>query len=279
MKTFYSIAAILAFSLGVFSFANSDTKNRKVASDITPSVQLPANYALAWQDDFSSQQVDKSKWSILTGQRDNAMRTTDAVTTVPGFLKITTYTENKTHYTGYLSTQNIFETTYGFFESKIRFHGAPGTWCAFWLQTPTIGNPMKNPAKAGVEIDIVEHRAINKRNQNISNFASINLHWDGYKKEHQHIGSAAAGPKNNSIDGNWHTYAVLWTDKEYKFYLDGKQVWQTAYPISKRSQFIYLTCEIRNHDWAGLIPTEGYLDRAHSKTGMDVQWVRVWKTK
>ena len=106
----------------------------------------------------------------------------------------------------------------------------------------------------------------------------MNLHWDGYTKDHKRIGSSE---KPNwlspSLQNNWHTYAVLWTPTQYTFYLDDVAEWSTTTPISQVPEHVRLTCEVRDHSWAGVIPKEGYGPLGKSKTGMDVDWVRVWQ--
>ncbi len=74
-------------------------------------------------------------------------------------MSITTYTEGGKHHTGFITTKGKHEPTFGYFEARIRFRSTPGEWGAFWMQTPTMGKPLGDVAKAGTEIDIVEHRA------------------------------------------------------------------------------------------------------------------------
>ncbi len=139
----------------------------------------PADYKLAWQDNFDGTQLDLTKWNIDTKTRDQAIQVPEASIVKNGMLTLKVFTENNLHYTSFLTTRDRYETAFGYYEAKIKFRSAPGEWCAFWLQTKTIGNPLNNPEKAGVEIDIVEHRLVNAKMQDISNYAGINLHWDG----------------------------------------------------------------------------------------------------
>ena len=65
-------------------------------------------------------------------------------------------------------------------------------------------------------------------------------------------------------------------------FVDGHEVishMAPATPVSQRNEFIYLSCEVEDKDWAGRVPATGYGDLEHSHTGMDVAWVRVWKSK
>src|SRR6185437_14207310 len=103
------------------------------------------------------------------------------------------------------------QRTYGFFEAKINFDDSPGEWCAFWLQSPTIGKPVENPESAGVEIDISEHRALNYSGQSIADESAMGaLHWDGYGVSEKDIWSTLVAPADgSSVQGRFHTYGVL----------------------------------------------------------------------
>jgi beta-glucanase (GH16 family) len=180
--------------------------------------------------------------------------------------------------TGFIDTGNKFLALYGWFEARIRFESSTGEWGAFWLQSPTIGNPIDNVGVAGAEIDVVEHRAVDSAGADISNLYEINLHWYGYGADHKHAGGRGAPAAGSSaLQGNWHTYALLWTEESYTFYLDGVKQWSTRSGVSHRTEFIRVTCEVQNASWAGKIPIGGYGSRTNSGTRMQVDWVRVWQ--
>ncbi len=239
----------------------------------------PKDYRLVWEDNFEGNQLDRTKWAPETYVRRGNPLSAEAVTVQDGVLTITTYTEGGKHYTGFITTKGKFETTYGYFEARIRFRSSPGQWGAFWLHSPTIGKPVGDPARAGTEIDVIEHRARDKKGREVSKLLSMNLHWDGYKpKVHQHAGQNTTAPEGAaSLQGHWHTYGLLWTPEGYRFYLDGVEQWRTDQAVSKRSEFLLLTCEIEDRSWAGNIPAGGYGARGQSKTTMEVDWVRVWQ--
>ncbi len=237
----------------------------------------PSGYRLVWQDDFQSPTLDAGKWLAYDKVRDNATLTPAAVTTGGGNLRIGTYTENGRHYTGFLTTTGRYLPRFGYFEARIRFQDAPGGHCAFWLQSPTVGKPLGDPAAAGVEIDIVEHRATDQQGRDIGHLASFNLHWDGYGSDHKHAGSHWTAPE--SLDGSWHVYGLLWTAEGYVFYVDGEPRWQTSAAVSATGQDIRLTCEIKDRGWAGAIPAGGYGSQREGRYHMDVNWVRVWQAR
>lgn len=245
---------------------------------LNTTATAPKGYKLVWQDEFESTQLDATKWVPQSGARHDAINTAEAVQVKSGSLIITTYTENGKHHTGFLWSKGKYEATFGYYEARIRFNTTPGQWAAFWLQTPTMGKPLNDPAKAGTEIDIVEHRVADTKGKDISNMYVMNLHWDGYKEDHKKDGSQGAPkPGATALQGNWHDYAVLWTPEEYIFYLDGVEQWRTKKGVSQRSEYLLLSCELRLTGWAGKTPEAGFGTREKSKTKMEVDWVRVYQ--
>lgn len=247
-------------------------------SDMTPPSAIAADAAqwkLVWRDEF-----DGTKWTAQAVPRKDAQNTPDAATVRDGIMTITTWTDAGKHSTGFLRSIGKFETTYGYFEARIRFHTTPGQWGAFWLTSPSLGKPLGDVAKAGAEIDVIEHRSVygGDKAADASNLHAMALHWDGYGEHHQSKGHPGhPAPGTPSLQGNWHTYAVLWTPKKYVFYLDGQEQWTTDQAVSQRPEFLLLTCEVQEHGWAGDVPEGGFGRREESKTKMEVDWVRVWQ--
>jgi hypothetical protein len=243
-----------------------------------PAAPLPPGYRLVWQDEFNGAAVDPTRWHVFAWDRGDARDTPAAVTVAGGVLRITTSTEGGVHETGFLSTEyGLFEATRGYFEARIRFHAAPGQWCAFWLTTPTIGNPRGDPARAGAEIDVVEHRLLDESGWQLADWVGQNVIWDGYNVGRQNDHHVSPLPDAAPVNGAWHTFAVRWDETAYVFYVDAAEMWRTSAGLSSRSEYMLLTCEVLDHDWAGNIPATGYGPRATSTSGMEVDWVRVWQ--
>jgi len=246
--------------------------------DSVPSNSVDdADWQLIFEDDFNGSDLDTGVWRIATGPRRHAVNTPSAISVADGQLTITTHTEGGTHYTGFIGTSPNFLSTFGYWEARIKFDSASGMWSAFWLQSPTMGNPIGDAATAGAEIDIVEHRLRDSAGTNISNRAAHNVHWDGYGASHRSVGTVTTNPGPEPLQGNFHTYGVLWTPARYEFYIDGILRWSTTQGISHRSEFIYLTSEVQNNSWAGPIPAGGYGSLDTSNVKMTVDWVRVWE--
>ncbi|WP_242354336.1 MULTISPECIES: glycoside hydrolase family 16 protein [unclassified Anaeromyxobacter] len=250
----------------------------EVPANTNPDALPPPGYRLVWQDEFEGSALG-SAWSALSAPRLDAIATPDAAQVHDGLLTLTTYTDaSGKHHTGFLSTQGTVEMTYGYFEARIRFNDSPGEWCAFWIDSPTNGDPMGDPGKAGVEIDVVEHRATDDHGWTaLKDMSAMNLNWDRTASSRQNVQKVVSLPGNAPIQGEWHVFGVMWTETGYTFYVDGLPAWTTAAALSHRSEYLQLTCEVADASWAGYVPAGGYGSRVTSTTRMDVDWVRVWQ--
>lgn len=230
----------------------------------------PAGYWLAWSDECSSNDASKfANW--LTGWRRDAYNTGSAVSHSNGIRSIITYTAGGTNFTGMISTSGKFQERYGFWEAYIDYNGMTGMWSAFWVQSPTMGSYIGDPARAGSEIDICEHRSYNSGGSFIGSDYAINNHWDGYGADHKSVGTTVGGVGANT---GFHTYGFLWDEVEYQFYYDNALRWTTTNGHSRRPEFAILSSEVENASWAGNIPPAGYGTTNNPLAKMQIDWVR-----
>lgn len=233
----------------------------------------PPGYQLVWQDEFSGDTLDTNKWVYWhSGKRRDALNTPDAVSVRNGDLCITTY--NGVPHTGMIATAGKFAAGPGYYEARIKFGDTNGMWSAFWLQTPTMAEPLDNPAVAGAEIDVCEHR-FRAQYEVIAGKIQTNIHWDGYGAHKQ---STSSGNYGDGLDQDYHTYGLLWTTTNYQVFVDGKLGYTTPSGHSLRSEFIILSSEVDDTStkWAGPIPAEGYGGRDQSPVQMHVDYVRYY---
>jgi len=237
----------------------------------------PDGYRLAWSDEFDGTALDTNKWMHwLPGKRRDAINTSNAIAVLNGLLTITSYTEDGKHFTGMISTQRKFAPIRGYWEARIRFDDSQGMWSAFWLQSPTMGRPIGDTAAAGIEIDICEHRSVDKNGNNMVDKVSHNLHWDGYGRGHR---TAGRDTRDLKLGTGFHDYGFEWTTNAYRFFADGQLTWTVTNAISNAKEFCILSSEIDGKAWAGKIPDAGYGDLRASKTKMVVDWVRYYATE
>ncbi|HWI59319.1 MAG TPA: family 16 glycosylhydrolase, partial [Bacillota bacterium] len=201
------------------------------------------------------------------------MDTARAVSCNGSNLVLTTFTTNGIHYTAILDTQDRFVFKYGYVEASINFDDSPGMWSAYWMESPTMGSYIGEPAYAGIEIDVCEHRKVDASGNNIDGQVVANLHWDGYGASHKSTGSGNIG---SGLGTGFHTYAVNWTDTNYTFFIDGASKWSTTSAVSRRSEYLLLSSEVQSNSWAGKVPTAGYGDLSASTTKLYVDYVRYY---
>lgn len=254
----------------------------------TPAHAAPptgSGWNRVWSDEFEGDSLDLTKWQHrLTGLRRQAFNTPGAVKVAGGNLTISTFTTGSTHYTGMVASHETFLYTYGYIEARINFDTSPGMWSAFWMQSPTMGTKSiydLDPALAGTEIDICEHRAVNQNGSNISSLVVGNIHARGYGADQRSTGYT---PPNLDLGGGYHLYGMEWTPTQQKFYINGALRWTFDTgglpPVSNRSEYIWLSSEVESSasvDWAGPVPVGGYGSLDTTTTKMVVDYVRVYQ--
>lgn len=249
---------------------------------VVPGFLQHDDYVLVWHDEFdgpAGTPPSSEKWAPrhLGPRRDGINVEEAARLDGQGHLLITTtrHAPSTTqpaatqpakpeYHTGMISTAGKFEVTFGYFECRCQMQTQPGHWSAFWLQSPTMGKPVGDPASAGVEIDVIEYLATPKYRDR----ALHTIHWDGYGKEHksEHMNKPLPG-----LAEGFHTFGLEWTPEEYIFYVDGQETDRMREAVSHRSEYLILSLEIGK--WADNIADAKLPD------SMAIDYVRVWQRK
>jgi beta-glucanase (GH16 family) len=241
------------------------------AADPAPFPTIPPapGYTLVFSDEFDGTTLDESKWShYAAGPRRDAVNVPEAVSLDgQGHLLITTSRGTKPdgtpeYRTGMITTRGHFEAQYGYFECRMQVQRQIGHWSAFWIQTPTMGQPLGDPAAAGVEIDVLEYL----RNGDYADKAQHTIHWDAHTDRYQkdHHDTRVPG-----IGEGFHTYGCEWTPQFLAFFVDGVETWRTSKAVPKRPEFIILSDEVGK--WADDIA------KATLPDSMIVDYVRVYQ--
>ncbi|MGN0766103.1 MAG: family 16 glycosylhydrolase [Christensenellales bacterium] len=244
-------------------------------------------FDLVWQDDFLGDKLDDSKWHYDYAQpsdgsngvlRKGGYWVNDAVEVRDGNLIITTdWREDGAFgagwYSGAVSTeatdyyQGSFTQRYGYFEIRCKVPAIYGSWSAFWLMPVDNfsldyqSSDYHDTAVDGAEIDIFESPFYYDLSARYT--VSHAVHYDGYR---EHLKSAPkTGVNVPNLYGEFHTYGLEWTEKYYKFYVDGVCTWtvtdekyknrqgQTIYQniVSQVEEYIILSNEVVSPDEEG----------------------------
>ena len=229
---------------------------------------------IIWQDEFTSLDKLEDKWDFFTGVRGDAILTKNQIEVSNGILSIKLKRVRDKYETSFISSKNTESIVHGFFEARIKAYGTPGAHCAFWLQSPLINDGF-GALKSGVEVDIMEFRARDQFDNDVSDLGHMAVHWGGYGKDHRTINSYYSS--GSKILGEWGVYGVEWTESGYDFYVNDELVWKVRNAVSGVGEQIRLTCESKSGGWAGHIPVLKVDDDSEVNIGIQVDWVKVWK--
>ena len=226
----------------------------------------------------ASNDVKWANWQPGVLRRD-AINDPNAASIADGKLTIKTWSEvdasgHLQHHSGMIATKGIFEHAFGHYEARIDFNDSPGQWSAFWIYQDAIANNPSPMGATGVELDIMEHRALDAGGNDISGQGSSNTHWNGYDSGHMGDYSQTG---DLGLDQGFHIYALDWTPDGYSFSIDGNETWNAPHtPVSNSDEYILLSSEVQDNYWAGHIPTAGYGSYDDTQTSLVVDYVRVY---
>lgn len=236
-----------------------------LAAAVPDSEALPAApdgkaWKLVWAEEFDGQVLDETRWNRLgdSKRRDGYWIRDEAYLNGKGSLILRTRSDGDRFVCGAVNTRGKFEHAHGYYVARCKLPRQPGHWPAFWLMCSGVGT-VGDGGRDGTEIDIMEAPWRDGR-------LTVNLHWDGYGKEHKSAGTRFTKPE--VVEG-WHTYGLAWLPDKYVFYVDGQEVWtSTAGGVSQVPQFVKLTEEIGS--WGGDIKQAALPDY------FEVDYVRVY---
>ncbi len=225
--------------------------------------------SLTFEDDFNGDTLDETKWERGPEQKrqdlnnywDNSMSYLDGKGNL--IIGISYDKENDRFLSGAVRSRGKFEQAYGYFEIRCTVNNVPGYWTAFWLMGDSVTDET-NGGRNGTEIDIIETPYYNtKQVQNT-------LNWDGYGSCHKSSGNVS---DIDVYDGEYHTFSLLWTEKEYVFYVDGKESWRTdaAKALGTCEVPLFIKISSETGSWTGIPDPEKLPDC------MKVDYVRVYQ--
>ena len=199
-----------------------------------PAYNAPDGYSLVWNDEFDgnygyapnenglprtelnpndwTHEVKNSGWVNHELQNYVNHKTPEGrlVTELrDGKLRITALKENGKVYSGRVYAKVKEGWTYGYIEASIKLPKGKGTWPAFWMMPV---NFKSWPADG--EIDIMEEVGYHPDYVSSSLHANAHVHSNNTQVTHE--------MKCAGAEGEFHTYAILWTAKNITTYVDGK---------------------------------------------------------
>jgi len=257
--------------------AETDNRNLVIRILFEKTSSVKAQAQIIFSDDFEGTSLNRDKWEECPEwDRQGRSSWRDNMVSVSGGMLHLKFVRNAPKdwiLCGAIRSRKkngsvIFENSYGFYESRIKFPQIEGTWGAFWLMSPT-QHILSDEGIDGTEIDIVETINNHEKKYNAA------IHWNGYGSQHKSAGSGEKAKPVNIYDGEFHTFALDWSPSEYVFYVDGHEFWRVnggaAFKnsgINQNPNYIKLTVE--SAEWAGSLPNK------FKESEMLVDYVRVY---
>lgn len=209
-----------------------------------------AGKKLVFSDDFDGDKIDEAKWSVL-GAREVF---TFVKVGKGGALRIGLKLKDDMIQTHTLSTRGKFSQQFGYFEVSMRMHAGEGHAGAFRLST--------DDDKIPPSITTSFHGTGKER---VSPWARAVLESGA-----QDFRPDKSVGKFTDISKKFHTYGILWTEKGFTWYLDGKAVHKLDRKEFVRPMSLTLTHRIEEQDRPKLVLKTLPDD-------VDIDWVKVWK--
>lgn len=246
---------------------------------------VPEGYHLVWNDEFDqgttlnpadwTHEVQNAGWvnNELQNYVNHQTSTGKVVTEIQdGSLLIHCFKENGKIYSGRVYARMKQGWKYGWFEARINLPSGKGTWPAFWMMP--VGNDWStNPWPMCGEIDIMEEVGC------VPNEVSSSIHTQDYN--HTKNTQKTHAMKISKAEGDYHVYALEWTEDAITTYVDGKV--QLAVKKSALGSghnqwpFHYAFYPILNLAWGGDWGGMNGVDESALPVTMYVDYIRVFQ--
>ena len=222
------------------------------------TIKYQDDWQMIFEDEFNGDSIDFTKWNFrpdwlrdkgyvnywdkstmfVDGKGNLVSRATPGKKMVHG-------KEIDAYLSGAVSTKGLFESTYGYYEAKVKLHHQTGMWGAFWLICGDMDTdaPSDNSSVNGCELDVFE---------SLYNYGGVtqNIHWDGFMGNTVSLRSNGYVTYINTYDNEYHTFALSWTPNEYVFLVDGIVTRRaTAAGICNQPGYMIISTECGT--WAG----------------------------
>ncbi|MCX7818993.1 MAG: glycoside hydrolase family 16 protein [Kiritimatiellae bacterium] len=220
-----------------------------------PSAPLPPGYTLEWHDEFDVP-ISSDRWSVFVppDRQSWARASRQAVGHDGSNLVLSAIRDERDFLFGWVSSQAVYRRRYGYFEARLATPPARGWRAAFWLMSPTLGEPIDRPDAAGAEVQILSRITADLAERSFGHavywnapegFPYLTTNRDGVVRVVSNapppagVGVLTPPPADHG-GGGFHTYGLLWTQREYVFFVDGRESWRTGRGVAQVPLFICL---------------------------------------
>ncbi|MDG1757173.1 MAG: family 16 glycosylhydrolase [Bacteroidia bacterium] len=277
MKNLNLIIILLITSFSIQAQVDSNTP----VNTLPNNNNIGTNWTLDFSDEFNDTNLNSTKWTkqVSTSTREPRPELSindwwwkaENVWLAGGelVLKVEKHDYN-TMYCGSINSDNKYETSYGYFEARIKIADASkGTHTAFWFQGDNMinGTAPDYTANDGAELDIFESAWLGDYTKSV-------VHIDGYGSNHKANTNQYNTP---GIHSGYHTWGFHWTPDFMRIYYDG-----TLMTTYANSLWIPL---VNEYLWLSDGASFGFPSGSTNFTGEPngtlthayVDYIRVWK--
>lgn len=248
-----------------------------LAIAVIPVRADPSDWQLLWQDEFTAEQLDETKWQLCPrGKSDwddsmsddpRLLKIKDGVLHLHGIVNDKKDLDPVPFLTAGVNSKGKFSFQYGKVQVRARFKSAQGAWPAIWM----LGDKQQWPANG--EIDLMEHLNFDdKIHQTVHSEYTVKIDKTNTPKK---------GGTTEIRKDDWNTYGCEWDADKIVFTVNdnptltyprdldlGEKQWPFNQPF-----YLILSMQIGG-DW---VNATGETDPVHYPAGMEIDWVRVYK--
>jgi beta-glucanase (GH16 family) len=207
---------------------------------------------LVFSDDFNAGKLDESKWRVTGGS--------DLFTFVKvgkeNALRIGLKMGDDMIQTNSISTRGKFSQQFGYFEASMRMAASEGHAGIFRVNT--------DDDKTPPTINVAFH-ATGKERVNPWARAQFESGQQDFRPD-----KAIPAQKAGDVSKKFHTYGILWTEKGFTWYMDGKVMHKLDRKEFVRPMNIALAHRVLEEERPKLVLKSLPDD-------VDIDWVKVWK--
>jgi beta-glucanase (GH16 family) len=211
-----------------------------------------AGKKLVFSDDFNSGKLDEAKWTVAGSRevlsfvkvgKESALRI--GLKVGPDMIQ-----------TNLIHTRAKFSQQFGYFEASIRMNASEGHSGIFRINSE---DDKKPPS-----INVAFH-ATGKERVNPWARALLESGQQDFRPD-----KPLPPMKSGDISKKFHTYGILWTEKGFTWYIDGKAVHKLDRKEFVRPMNIALTHRVLEEERPKLV-------LKNLPDDVDIDWVKVWK--
>ncbi len=245
-----------AHALTLLLFGASAPAHAESPAAPEPSAMVPPGYVLDWHDEFDAP-ISPDRWVVfIPPERQSWARSSrEAVAHDGSNLVLNAIQKGNEFLYGWLTTQPIYRRRYGYFEARLAAPAARGWRAAFWLMSPTLGRPVDRPDLAGAEVQILSRIGTDLADRAFSHAVYWNppeglpylvTNREGVVRVASNApppagaGSLVDTSAEKDKSDSFHIHGLLWTEREYVFYVDGRETWRTGRGIAHVPHFLCL---------------------------------------